>query len=139
VADISEVAAMTPKDECNLSSILLLATRPTPDQCSRTPSVYLISSVLQNISNSEDGARGGDRREEMAADFMLLIDLSIFAMVIARAAALLREEKGGLSSQRCCSSVRRTEGENRGPHKQAANLGFQLIPLSESSSSSRKQ
>jgi hypothetical protein len=32
----------------------------------------------------------------MAADFMLLIDLAIFAMVIACAAALLREEKGGL-------------------------------------------
>ena len=74
----------------------------------------------------------------MAADFMLLIDLVIFAMVIRCAAALLRETKDGLSAQRCCSSVRRTEGEIRGPHKQAANLGFQLIPLSESSSSSRK-
>jgi hypothetical protein len=29
----------------------------------------------------------------MAADFMLLIDLAIFAVVIARAAVLLREEK----------------------------------------------
>ena len=66
----------------------------------------------------------------MAADFMLLIALAIFAMVIARAVALLREVKGGLSSQGCCSSVRRTEGEIRGPHKQAANLGFQLIPPS---------
>lgn len=73
----------------------------------------------------------------MAVDFMLLIDLAIFAMVIARAAALLRELKAGLSSQRCCSSVRRTEGEIRGPHKQAAKLGFQLIPLSELSSSPR--
>ena len=42
----------------------------------------------------------------MAANFMLLIDLVIFAMVIACAAALLREKKGGLSSQRCCSGVR---------------------------------
>jgi hypothetical protein len=61
---------------------------------------------------------------------MLLIDLVIFAMVIRCAAALLRETKDGLSSQRCCSSVRRAEGEIRGPHKQAANLGFQLIPPS---------
>ena len=83
--------------------------------------------------------RGTGRRSKgkMAADFMLLIDLVIFAMVIRCAAALLRETKDGLSAQRCCSSVRRTEGEIRGPHKQAANLGFQLIPLSESSPSSR--
>lgn len=42
----------------------------------------------------------------MAVVFMLLIDLAIFAMVFARAVALLREVEGGLSSQRCCSGVR---------------------------------
>lgn len=54
----------------------------------------------------------GDQRKKMA-DFMFLIDLAMFAAVIACAAALLREEKTGLSSRRYCSCARDTERDIR--------------------------
>jgi hypothetical protein len=51
---------------------------------------------MQQHSNSKERASG--RSKEKMADFMFLIDLAIFAAVIACAASLLREEKAGHSS-----------------------------------------
>jgi hypothetical protein len=124
VADISEVAAMTRK--MNATSQAFCCSLHGGRRINAAALHPKISFRLCfRTSAIQRAGPAGDRREEMAADFMLLIDLAIYAMVIACAAALLHEEKGGLSSQRCCSSVRRTAGEIRGPHKQAANLGFQ--------------
>jgi len=66
---------------------------------------------MQQHSNSKERASG--RSKEKMADFMFLIDLAIFAAVIACAASLLREEKTGLSSRRYCSCVRETERDIR--------------------------
>ena len=95
MADISEVAAMTRKMNatsqafcCSLHGRRRINAAALHQQISFR--LCFRTSAIQRTGPA------GDRREEMAADFMLLIDLAIFAMVIARAVALLREVKGGL-------------------------------------------